>query len=365
MLNDWTKQILLWAVILVILVSVFHSLSGGVRGGVDLPYSEFLREVRSDNIQSVEISADGGTIVGKRKGFGKENFAPHSMVLTMIGTGMLWVGWYGFNAGSAVAADGVSSQAFLTTTLATAVACAAWPAAEWISRGKPSVLGFCSGAVGGLVVITPCAGFVTATGAVIIGVLAGIVPFFACTKLKTALAHYGVMDLEYNDTLEIVVLRMFASQSAPDIRFRLAGAVLQRVLALVDAGLDFRGDSALEAALLRIGSLRGQIPDSVADAAISATYRIFQRPELEIVDGAVVPRQIPGPPDADGNPTFITPQLPPSMAAQNARGSRFFTVMNNGTHAGMLSPAELRLISEWLDIGAQYYNDPFPPTPQN
>jgi Amt family ammonium transporter len=133
-------------------------------------------------------------IVGKRKGFGKENFAPHSMVLTMIGTGMLWVGWYGFNAGSAVAADGVSAQAFTTTTLATAVACAAWPAAEWISRGKPSVLGFCSGAVGGLVVITPCAGFVTSTGAVIIGVLAGVVPFFACTKLKGALGYDDALD---------------------------------------------------------------------------------------------------------------------------------------------------------------------------
>jgi Amt family ammonium transporter len=133
-------------------------------------------------------------IVGKRKGFGKENFAPHSMVLTMIGTGMLWVGWYGFNAGSAVAADTVSSQAFLTTTLATAVACAAWPAAEWISRGKPSVLGFCSGAVGGLVVITPCAGFVTASSAIVIGVLAGIVPFFACTKLKSALGYDDALD---------------------------------------------------------------------------------------------------------------------------------------------------------------------------
>jgi ammonium transporter, Amt family len=133
-------------------------------------------------------------IVGKRKGFGKENFAPHSMVLTMIGTGMLWVGWYGFNAGSAVAADGLASQAFLTTTLATAVACAAWPAAEWVSRGKPSVLGFCSGAVGGLVVITPCAGFVSASGAVIIGVLAGIVPFFACTKLKSALGYDDALD---------------------------------------------------------------------------------------------------------------------------------------------------------------------------
>jgi Amt family ammonium transporter len=116
------------------------------------------------------------------------------MVLTMIGTGMLWVGWYGFNAGSAVAADGLASQAFLTTTLATAIACAAWPAAEWLSRGKPSVLGFCSGAVGGLVVITPCAGFVTASGAVIIGILAGIVPFFACTKLKTALGYDDALD---------------------------------------------------------------------------------------------------------------------------------------------------------------------------
>src|SRR5204862_3790810 len=81
-------------------------------------------------------------IVGKRKGFGQENFAPHSLVLTMIGTGMLWVGWYGFNAGSAVAADTVAANAFTTTTIATAVACAAWPAAEWVTRGTPTVLGF-------------------------------------------------------------------------------------------------------------------------------------------------------------------------------------------------------------------------------
>lgn len=103
------------------------------------------------------------------------------------------------------------------------------------------------------------------------------------------------------------------------------------------------------------------------DALQLRAYRqlLFARPELEIVDGAVVPRVIPGPPDVDGNPTTITPTLPASMAAGNARGSRFFTVMNNATHQGMLSTAELRLLSEWLDIGAQYYNDPFPPTPQN
>jgi Amt family ammonium transporter len=133
-------------------------------------------------------------ILGKRKGFGQENFAPHSLVLTMIGTGMLWVGWYGFNAGSAAAADGVSSNAFVSTTLAAAVAGLAWPAMEWITRGKPTVLGFCSGVVGGLVVITPCAGFVTATSGVIIGVIAGVVPFFACTKLKNALGYDDALD---------------------------------------------------------------------------------------------------------------------------------------------------------------------------
>jgi Amt family ammonium transporter len=133
-------------------------------------------------------------IVGKRKGFGKENFAPHSLVLTMVGTGMLWVGWYGFNAGSAVAADGIASQAFLTTTLAAAIAGAAWAAIEWVTRGKPTVLGFCSGIVGGLVVVTPAAGFITASGSVIIGVLAGIIPFFACTKLKHALGYDDALD---------------------------------------------------------------------------------------------------------------------------------------------------------------------------
>ncbi len=133
-------------------------------------------------------------IVGKRVGFGKEEFAPHSLVLTMVGTGMLWVGWYGFNAGSAVGADGIASQAFMTTTLAAAIAGGSWAAVEWLTRGKPTVLGFCSGIVGGLVVITPACGFVTANGAMIIGILAGIVPFFACTKLKHALGYDDALD---------------------------------------------------------------------------------------------------------------------------------------------------------------------------
>jgi Amt family ammonium transporter len=133
-------------------------------------------------------------ILGKRAGFGVKNFAPHSLTLTAIGTGMLWVGWYGFNAGSAVAADGVAANAFMTTTLATAVACFVWPMLEWIFRGKPTVLGFCSGAVAGLVVITPATGFVNATGAVIIGVLAGVIPFLAVTQLKAIFKYDDALD---------------------------------------------------------------------------------------------------------------------------------------------------------------------------
>src|SRR5258705_5880173 len=94
-------------------------------------------------------------ILGKREGFGKRAFLPHSLVLTMVGTGMLWVGWYGFNAGSAVASDGIAANAFTATTLAAAIASVVWPGLEWLTRGKPTVLGFCSGVVAGLVVITP------------------------------------------------------------------------------------------------------------------------------------------------------------------------------------------------------------------
>lgn len=133
-------------------------------------------------------------ILGKRLGFGKEPMPPHSMVLCMVGTGMLWVGWYGFNAGSAVAADGVAANAFMTTTIATAVASFAWAMAEYVLRGKPSILGFCSGAVAGLVVITPACGFVTSSGAVAIGIVAGLVPFLACWKIKAMFGYDDALD---------------------------------------------------------------------------------------------------------------------------------------------------------------------------
>ncbi|HEV2395247.1 MAG TPA: ammonium transporter [Verrucomicrobiae bacterium] len=133
-------------------------------------------------------------IVGKRLGFGREPMPPHSMVLCMVGTGMLWMGWYGFNAGSAVGADVIAANAFTTTTLATAVASFVWPMFEWLVRGKPSVLGFCSGAVAGLVVITPACGFVTPNGAVIIGIAAGLIPWFFCYKVKNWFGYDDALD---------------------------------------------------------------------------------------------------------------------------------------------------------------------------
>jgi len=133
-------------------------------------------------------------ILGPRVGFGREKMTPHSMVLCMVGTGMLWVGWYGFNAGSAVAADGIAATAFTNTTLATAVACFTWGMTERVLRGHPSILGFCSGAVAGLVVITPAAGFVSSTGAVVIGLFAAAVPYFFVTKFKGWFGYDDALD---------------------------------------------------------------------------------------------------------------------------------------------------------------------------
>ncbi len=133
-------------------------------------------------------------ILGPRRGYGREPMPPHSMVLCMIGTGMLWVGWYGFNAGSALAADAIAANAFIMTTLAAATASFTWGVCEWIIKGKPSVLGFCSGVVAGLVVVTPACGFINTTGAMIIGLVGGVLPFLACWKLKQWLGYDDALD---------------------------------------------------------------------------------------------------------------------------------------------------------------------------
>jgi Amt family ammonium transporter len=133
-------------------------------------------------------------VLGKRVGYGKEPMAPHNLTLTIMGAAMLWVGWFGFNAGSAVAADGRAGMAMAVTQIATAAAALSWMFAEWLSKGKPSVLGIASGAVAGLVAITPASGFVAPVGALIIGLVAGVVCFWGATSLKKMLGYDDSLD---------------------------------------------------------------------------------------------------------------------------------------------------------------------------
>jgi Amt family ammonium transporter len=133
-------------------------------------------------------------VLGKRKGYGTDNFAPFNLTLAVIGASLLWVGWFGFNAGSAVAADVRAGMAMAVTQIATAAAALSWMFAEWITRGKPSVLGIISGAVAGLVAITPASGFVLPGGALVIGLVAGVVCFWASTSLKKALGYDDSLD---------------------------------------------------------------------------------------------------------------------------------------------------------------------------
>jgi ammonium transporter, Amt family len=133
-------------------------------------------------------------VLGKRLGYGRERMPPHNLTLTLIGASLLWVGWFGFNAGSAGAADGRAGMAMLVTQMATAAAALGWMFAEWASKGKPSVLGIASGAVAGLVAITPASGFVGPTPAVVIGLAAGVICFFAATSLKHVLGYDDSLD---------------------------------------------------------------------------------------------------------------------------------------------------------------------------
>ncbi|MBC3926978.1 ammonium transporter [Undibacterium sp. CY21W] len=158
-------------------------------------------------------------IIGPRSGFGKEPMPPHNLVLTVIGAALLWVGWFGFNAGSAGAADGRAGYAMLVTQLAAAVSAMAWMCAEWLRRGKPSVLGIVSGAVAGLVAITPASGFVDVTGAFVIGAVAGVACYWGATSLK-AMGRY-------DDSLDVFGVHAIGG---------IVGALLTGVFALKSIG---------------------------------------------------------------------------------------------------------------------------------
>jgi Amt family ammonium transporter len=134
-------------------------------------------------------------VLGKRRGYRVDNMAPHNLTLSLIGASLLWVGWFGFNAGSAVAADGRAGMAMAVTQIAAAAAALSWMFLEWMLRGKPSVLGIVSGAVGGLVAITPASGFVDPTGALFIGVAAGVACYWGAVWLKNALGYDDSLDV--------------------------------------------------------------------------------------------------------------------------------------------------------------------------
>jgi len=161
----------------------------------------------------------GCLVLGKRKGFGTENFAPANLAYALIGASLLWVGWFGFNAGSAVASDGRAGMAMAVTQLATGAAAMAWMAVEWIIRKKPSALGAASGAVAGLVAITPASGFVGPTGGLVIGLAAGVICFWGATGLKHMLG--------YDDSLDAFGVHGVGG---------IVGAILTGVFAVKDIG---------------------------------------------------------------------------------------------------------------------------------
>ncbi|HJN23934.1 MAG TPA: ammonium transporter [Rhodospirillales bacterium] len=172
-------------------------------------------------------------VIGRRRGYGAEPMAPHNLVLTIIGASLLWVGWFGFNAGSAVAANGGAGMAMAVTQIAAATAALAWMLAEWKVRKKPTVLGIASGAVAGLVAITPASGYVDPKGALIIGLAAGLVCYWGAAWLK--------LKLDYDDSLDVFAVHGLGG---------IAGALLTGVLAIEAIG---GTPGALEGNLRQIG----------------------------------------------------------------------------------------------------------------
>jgi Amt family ammonium transporter len=212
---------ILWS--LIVYVPVAHWVwGGGFLGGLGV------LDFAGGTVVHINAGVAGlvcALVLGKRTGYGSENMAPNNLVLTMIGASLLWVGWFGFNAGSAVGSNALAGIAMLNTQVATAAAALAWMVVEWIERKKPGMLGLASGAVGGLVAITPAAGFVNPQGALIIGVVAGVVCYAGAVWVKRA--------LKYDDSLDAFGVLGIGG---------IAGALLTGVLA--DASINSLGEGA-------------------------------------------------------------------------------------------------------------------------
>ena len=160
-------------------------------------------------------------VIGKRVGYGVKPMPPHNLTYTALGAGMLWVGWFGFNAGSELASDDIAASAFAATHFSAAAATLAWAGMEWMLRGKPSMLGAASGAVAGLVCVTPAAGYVTPMSAIYMGLAAGVFCFFACTTIKNKFGYddsldaFGVHGL--GGTLGAILTGIFATRAVNNL----------------------------------------------------------------------------------------------------------------------------------------------------
>ena len=201
-------------------------------------------------------------VMGKRNGYPQHPMKPSNLVLTMVGAGMLWVGWFGFNAGSELAADGVAGMAMAVTQFATAAAALTWMFLEWMRYGKPSALGLASGAVAGLVAITPASGYVGPMGAIAIGIAAGLICYFAVVKVKRA---FG-----YDDSLDAFGVHGVGG---------FVGAILTGVFA----------DSSLGGVGLKEGvSVGGQVMTQLAGAGVTVVYcAVVSFALLKLIDAVI------------------------------------------------------------------------------
>ncbi|HKK15096.1 MAG TPA: ammonium transporter [Gammaproteobacteria bacterium] len=189
-------------------------------------------------------------VLGKRKGYPTTPMMPHNLTMTLIGAAMLWVGWFGFNAGSELAADGVAGMAMAVTQIATAAAALGWMFSEWITHGKPSVLGIASGAVAGLVAITPASGSVGPMGAMVIGAVAGVVCFWASTSLKRSLG--------YDDSLDVFGVHAVGG---------IVGAILTGVFSATTLGV-FSGQGLGDG----VSGIGGQVVNQAIGVVVTLIY---------------------------------------------------------------------------------------------
>ncbi len=218
-------------------------------------------------------------LIGRRLGYGSEPMPPHNLTYTMIGAAMLWVGWFGFNAGSQLKSDSIASSAMAATHFAAAAGAVAWAVAEWITRGKPSALGGCSGAVAGLVCITPASGFVNPMAAILMGIAGGLACCFACTSIKSKFRYDDSLDAfgvhGVGGTVGALLTGVFATRAVSDVN---GGAPL----GLIEGGRIFTGQAIATAITWLFAGIVTFVLLKVLDATMG--LRVTQQQEIQGLD---------------------------------------------------------------------------------